>query len=76
MQINHTIVFDILEFKCLEPDNKHKNEPLEEGDPQVYIISNILDVYIYMGKHTKMELASDSRIICMTQDFEDQEIRL
>ena len=60
----------------LEPDNKHKNEPLEEGDPQVYIISNILDVYIYMGKHTKMELAIDSRIICMTQDFEDQEIRL
>ena len=48
MQINHTIVFDILEFKCLEPDNKHKNEPLEEGDPQVYIISNILAVYIYI----------------------------
>ena len=66
----------MLESKCLEPDNKHKNEPLEEGDPQVYIISNILAVYIYMGKHTKMELASDSRIICMTQDFEDQEIRL
>lgn len=47
MQINHTIVFDMLESKFLEPDNKHKNEPLEEGDPQVYIISNILDVYIY-----------------------------
>lgn len=75
MQIKHTTVFDMLESKSLEPDNKHKNEKLKKG-----ILKSTLFLtfwpYIYMGKHTKMELASDSRIICTMQDFEDQEIRL